>query len=60
MPGFVPGILFGVAKEDRRDKPGDEEWVEAEEKCPYLANCLYLMRFGITLSSPRRRFLSSS
>ena len=26
----------------------------------YLANCLYLILFGITLSSPSLRFLSSS
>jgi hypothetical protein len=25
MPGLVPGICFGRAKKDRRDKPGDDE-----------------------------------
>jgi hypothetical protein len=25
MPGLVPGILFRAGKEDRRDKPGDDD-----------------------------------
>jgi hypothetical protein len=25
MPGRVPGIVFRSAKQDRRDKPGDDE-----------------------------------
>ena len=53
---FKTGGSRWVRRPTRKVIPGSID----EGARRYLANCLYLMRFGITLSSPSLRFLSSS